>query len=71
VELSHFVEPTFGEEGCGSHANEYIQHDRFGILDARTAEDGTLEFVVKESMLPAEAAQARVAWRELQEAMRH
>ncbi|KAF2490068.1 hypothetical protein BU16DRAFT_544402 [Lophium mytilinum] len=55
-ELSNFVETTFGDDGRG----HYIQNDRFGVLDARTREDNTLEFVVKEGLSPLDLAQLRI-----------
>jgi hypothetical protein len=61
-QLGTFVETTFGQTGRGSQGANYIWKDRFGVLDARTMEDNTLEFAVKESLMPIESAELRVAW---------
>jgi hypothetical protein len=63
-ELGNFVETTFGCTGRGNQGprGNYIQKDKFGVLDARTMEGNTLDLVVKEPLTPIESAELRVTW---------
>ncbi|KAF2181540.1 hypothetical protein K469DRAFT_588888, partial [Zopfia rhizophila CBS 207.26] len=64
-ELGGFVKANFGEGGLGqdlSDSSDYIAGEVFGILDARTAKDDTLVFVVDDLVDAVDEAKIRVAW---------
>jgi hypothetical protein len=63
--LQEFVTSRCGEKGLGSESGIYMDwlaEDAFGVIDARTAEDNTILFGVKEMVDAIQEAEVRVAW---------
>lgn len=63
--LQDFVASRCGENGLGHDSNIYMDwlaDDAFGVIDARTAEDNTILFCVREMVDVVQEAEVRVAW---------
>lgn len=66
-QLQAFVEATFGSDGLGHNDNEhndFLANDAFGVIDARTKQDGSIAFFAQETVDPVQEAEVRVAWDE-------
>ncbi|KAG9536687.1 hypothetical protein KCU71_g21455, partial [Aureobasidium melanogenum] len=65
VVLQDFVIKRCGENGLG-HDNEvhmdWLADDAFGVIDARTAQDNTILFCVREDVDAVQEAEVRLAW---------
>ncbi|KAF2813356.1 uncharacterized protein BDZ99DRAFT_460609 [Mytilinidion resinicola] len=59
-ELGTLVASSFGKNGRGSKGVDYLRNDRFGILDARTAEDDT-RAVLRDQRAPPPCRRGRAA----------
>jgi hypothetical protein len=63
--LQNFVTNRCGGNGLGSESGVYMDwlaDDAFGIVDARTAVDGTILFCVREVVDAIQEVEVRVAW---------
>jgi hypothetical protein len=63
--LQEFVTSRCGENGLGHDSKIYMDwlaDDAFGVIDARTAEDSTILFCVKEIVDAIQEAEVRMAW---------
>jgi hypothetical protein len=63
--LQIFVAERCGENGLGRDSSIYMDwltDDAFGVIDARTAEDDTILFCVKEIVGAIQEAEVRLAW---------
>ncbi|KAG9725067.1 hypothetical protein KCU59_g15381, partial [Aureobasidium melanogenum] len=63
--LQDFVIKRCGENGFG-HDNDvymdWLANDAFGVIDARTAQDNTILFCVRENVDAIQQAEVRLAW---------
>lgn len=63
--LQQFVTTRCGGNGLG-HDNgiymDWLADDAFGVIDARTAQDNTILFVIQETVDAVQEAEVRVAW---------
>ena len=53
-QLQAFVEATFGDDGLGHNDNEhndFLANDAFGVIDARTKQDGSIAFFAQTTSL--------------------
>jgi hypothetical protein len=63
--LQEFVAGRCGENGLGHESEIYMDwlaDDAFGVIDARTAEDETILFCVRETVDAMQEAEVRLAW---------
>ena len=64
--LQDFVTSRCGENGLGHGEGgiymDWLADDAFGVIDARTAEDHTIVFCVREIVDVVQEAEVRVAW---------
>ncbi|KAG9895986.1 hypothetical protein KCU98_g14957, partial [Aureobasidium melanogenum] len=63
--LQDYVSTRCGENGLG-HDNDvymdWLADDAFGVIDARTAQDNTILFCVREDVDAVQEAEVRLAW---------
>jgi hypothetical protein len=63
--LQDFVTTRCGENGLGHDSKIYMNwlaNDAFGVIDAKTAEDETILFCVRELVDAIQEAEVRLAW---------
>jgi hypothetical protein len=63
--LRQFVSSRCGENGLGHDGKIYMDwlaDDAFGVVNARTAEDDTVLFCVRETVDAIQEAEVRLAW---------
>lgn len=63
--LQQFIANRCGENGLGHDSKVYMDwlaNDAFGVIDARTAEDNTILFMVREMVDAVQEAEVRMAW---------
>jgi hypothetical protein len=63
--LQAYVTTICGENGLGHDSKIYMDwlaNDAFGVIDARTAEDETILFCIRELVDAIQEAEVRLAW---------